>query len=69
MSLTSEELLEIVGVNYEQDDIHIYPIYFSSDDTDETKRVLEDIAVRTNGVYSSTTTEMPATLKAIGWYF
>lgn len=69
VSLTSEELLEIVGVNYEQDDIHIYPIYFSSDDTDETKRVLEDIAVRTNGVYSSTTTEMPATLKAIGWYF
>lgn len=69
--ITEDELLDVIGINFEPDDIKIFPILYWSEEGEggTTERVLTDIATRTNGEFFRTTSAVEDILIEIGYYF
>ena len=67
--ITTDELLEQVGINYSPNEVHIFAVNFWGESGSETESVFEEITIRTNGEHYETTSDMPSILEEIGYYF
>ena len=67
--ISAEDLLDVVGINYTPDEVHIFPISFWGSSGGRTESTLKEIATRTNGNFYATTDDMEDIFEEISYYF